>query len=162
MAGEKIYRNRTYYKRDPSDRITDRVSIDPITGCWNWTGKLALNGYGRFELNGKQMYAHRAHWAMHNGEIPEDNMICHHCDNRKCVNLHHLYMGTAQSNMDDAKNRNHMPHGEARRDRKLTAVQVAEMRTLFGSMSDIEIGRKYGVHDATIYNIRKGKRWRRS
>lgn len=161
MANEKIYRNRVYYKLSPLERLMGRVQIDTTSGCWLWTGVLMKNGYGRMEIEESQMYAHRASWFIHNGEIPSGNIVFHHCDVRNCVNPAHLYLGTYQSNMDDAKNRNRMPCGERRRDSKLSLAQVEEMRTLFGHRSDIEIGKIYGVHDATVYNIRKGKRWKR-
>ncbi len=162
MAGEKIYRNRIYYKRDPLERLMERVVVDPTTVCWNWTGKLMHHGYGRMELGGKQMYAHRASWAIHQREVPEGKILCHHCDNRRCVNPEHMYVGTAQDNSNDAVERDRLERGAHRYNSKLTAENVAEIRTLFSVKSDIEIARQFGVHDATIYNIRKGKRWKRS
>lgn len=162
MVGEKVYRNRIYYKRNPLDRLMEKVSIDDKTGCWNWTGKLMWHGYGRMELNEKQMYAHRASLVIHNGPIPDGKIVCHTCDNRACVNPSHLYLGTAQDNSNDAISRDRLQRGERRYNSKLTAENVAEIRTLFGVKTDIEIARQFGVSDSSIYNIRKGKRWRRS
>jgi len=44
-----------------------------------------------------------------NGEpIPDDIMVCHHCDNPSCVNPKHLFMGDAFDNYDDARAKGRM------------------------------------------------------
>ncbi len=46
--------------------------------------------------------AHRAAMSEHLGrELGLDEMVCHHCDNRKCVELTHLYVGDAKTNAVD-------------------------------------------------------------
>lgn len=82
-------------------------------GCWEWTSTLSKAGYGKIWYEGKQIPAHRMAWAIHRGPIPKGAMICHICDNPKCVNPLHLYIGDGFTNQQDAVNRKR--HKEARK-----------------------------------------------
>lgn len=72
-------------------------------GCWEWQAAIRSgSGYGVFQLGvGKQAPAHRVAWTLTRGEIPEGLWVLHHCDNRRCVNPDHLYLGTAKDNCRD-------------------------------------------------------------
>lgn len=85
-------------------RIIDRFFkyVTYQSGCWNWKGGVMKNGYGQFmtTVHVKE-YAHRVSYQIFYGDIPEGLIICHKCDNKKCVNPAHLYAGTRTDNLID-------------------------------------------------------------
>lgn len=70
-------------------------------GCHEWQSTLHRDGYGKFWLFNKQYAAHRASYLLQVGEIKDDLCVLHKCDNRKCVNPDHLYLGTHKQNVKD-------------------------------------------------------------
>lgn len=119
-----------------------------------------LTGYVYAKFNGKTVYAHRLAWALENGEIPADMQINHHCDNKRCIRVSHLYLGTHQENMDDGKERNRFKRlsGEKNGQAKLTDGQVAEVRA--DGRSQRTIAADHGVSRSAVQLIKAGKRRR--
>ena len=74
------------------------------SGCWEWTGKIASNGYGHTTIKGKCLLAHRAFYSHAKGEIPEGLTIDHLCRNKRCVNPDHLEAVTSRENTLRASN----------------------------------------------------------
>ncbi len=71
-------------------------------GCLVWTGTKIWNGYGRITVrDARKMLAHRAAWEAVHGPVPKGLCVLHHCDNRACCNVAHLFLGDLQANVDD-------------------------------------------------------------
>ncbi len=125
---------RPRYGSDLATKLSFYTRPDPLTGCHTWVGALH-NGdrhfsYGTLRWNGKPRPAHRLAWELVNGPIPDGIVICHRCDNPKCVNPQHLFAGTQADNVADrdAKGRNNQPKGIHSGRAKLTEEQVLAIR----------------------------------
>jgi hypothetical protein len=102
--------------RTQEERFYQKVEQPPYSAaCWIWLAAKSPQGYGHFFFNGRVDKAHRASWEIHNGAIPDDLMVLHKCDNPRCVNPEHLFLGTHQDNADDKMRKGR--HTEANKSR---------------------------------------------
>ena len=72
------------------DRVMEKVSIDPDTDCWLFTGSLIWSGYGSAGFGGKTYLTHRLTYQFWIGPIPAGMELHHLCGRRHCCNPDHL------------------------------------------------------------------------
>lgn len=80
--------------------------------CWNWTTSTFSSGYGQFKVGERNLRSHRVAWEMSHGSIPDGLSVLHHCDNRRCVNPAHLWLGTHKDNMRDMAQKSRAAAGD--------------------------------------------------
>lgn len=145
--------------RNPEARFWPKVIIGP--DCWLWAGKVKTVGYGSIVVNGRECYAHRFAWELNFGPVPDGKLVCHHCDNRRCVRPDHLFVGTDADNHADMVGKKRHRHGEEHHCCKLSAVQVIEIRRLAATgLGKRKLGRRFGVNAGTIGAILSGRTWK--
>lgn len=132
-----------------------RVRIDKETGCWEMEGSLDKDGYATV---GRKR-AHRLSYELFIGIIPRSMNVCHKCDNRKCCNPDHLFIGTQKENIADmiSKGRKANRFGERNTQNKLTESQV--LNIYHSCESQRKIADRFGIDQSTVSNIKTGKLW---
>jgi len=104
-----------------ADRLATKISPEPNSGCWLWTGCVDENGYGRFLLDGKNRRAHRVAYSCFKAPVPAGLTLDHLCRVRSCVNPDHMEPVTLAENIRRGdqgpkgwkRHNTHCPHGHA-------------------------------------------------
>jgi hypothetical protein len=127
--------------------------------CWEWKGAIDRHGYGAFSIGKRVVKAHRVSYEIFYAE-PLNNLHClHKCDNRKCVNPHHLFAGSHLDNMIDKVQKNRCYSGDQKGGNngasKITDDQAKEIRKLYnlGKYTKTKLAKMYNVHRTNIYYI---------
>lgn len=142
--------------------------IDDGDKCWNWQGSVrGYNHYGECTAHrpGTPRFireaAHRLSYKIHYGNIPTNMDVCHKCDNPRCVNPGHLFLGSRKDNMQDCLKKGRFIIGSKHKHAKLTEDVVREARLLKieGTTYDV-LEKKYNVNRMTLHAAITGKTWR--
>jgi len=152
--------------------LANRTSDDK---CWEWTGLTNGVGYGSMYVTPEvRLLAHRLAFRICCGSIPPGLLVCHRCDNPKCVNPRHLFLGTHGDNIRDAvtKKRHVSPfpelRGESNYAHKLSEEDVRVIRATYRRAmggrsrpdSSTSLGKRFGVTPHVIIGIAKGTMWK--
>ncbi len=152
------------------ERFLKCVVIDPHSGCWIWTKKgRAHGGYGMFSMYRKKFRAHRAALILIKKITPlPQYSVCHKCDNTRCVNPDHLFIGTHAENMHDClnKGRAFRVRGEKSGRAVISDAQALELLRLpketgltRNRVAKLK-AQEWGVSENTLKQILYGTNWK--
>jgi len=151
------------------ERFWKKVKIRKPHECWEWSGWLNRYGYYAIRLESIRGHwvkninieAHRICYFLVHGFLPIDMFVCHECDNKKCVNPTHLFLGTPMDNMVDKIRKGNQTRGDDTRSAKLTTQDVREIQILLkDGFRKNDIASAYGVTGGCILFIEQGKTWK--
>lgn len=137
-------------------------------GCWIWKGPVRPNGYGYFCGRRDQKFsAHRRCYEYLVGKIPPGMVLCHRCDNVRCVNPDHLFPGSQKQNIRDSIEKGRAaclhnpppvsPRGPSHHNATLSTEEVRRLRNLYQEgASRVGLARTFRVSLNTVYCIGKG------
>lgn len=131
-------------------------------GCWEWQSSLS-RGYGQMSGGpGRPLIAvHRFSYTLHIGPIPPGLSVCHRCDNRRCANPAHLFLGSPAQNSADMVAKTRQERGERHHAARFTEAEVvAIIAALSAGASQASLAREYRVSEGAICHIAAGRTWR--
>lgn len=131
-------------------------------GCFIVTSHSQMKReYYQIRVHGIRKYIHRHVYEECFGDIPEELVVCHKCDNKRCINPEHLELATQQKNIQDAVARGLKPLGSAHQFSKLKEHEVAEIKDrLLKGERNIDIAKIFNINKHTISNIKQGRVWK--
>lgn len=132
-------------------------------GCLEWQRYINKHGYGYIFVNGETWSIHRYSYFLTYGKIPRKKWVLHKCDNRKCVNPAHLFLGNNKSNTQDRVKKNRSAIGEKNGQSKLTKYEVMKIKLLFKEgFTGLQVAKIFShkVSQATIYEIKRNEIWK--
>ncbi|MDE2099909.1 MAG: hypothetical protein KGL39_21830 [Patescibacteria group bacterium] len=123
----------------------DRCALDPITGCWNWLGKMSHGRNPIWVFYGKSSSALALAWELFVGPPPRHGVIRRSCSNPLCVRPDHLTLQTGLR-----------VKGRRAGIAKLTPEAILYIRS--SALSKLALARKFGVTKWTIWAVKTGRR----
>lgn len=131
--------------------------------CWLWTAGTDRRGYGRIRSDlgaMKTVRAPRVSYEIHFGCAPPEALfVCHSCDNPRCVNPKHLFLGTPAENMADRDRKGRMAPRQGLNNpaAKVTPTIVREIRATNGTCR--HLADRFGLSPGQVWNIKQRKNW---
>lgn len=158
-------------KRQTAESFWSRVKKGKKAECWEWQGSCNNTGYGTVGWDGKTYTTHRiSAWLEGLVTSPsapdnarEETHVLHKCDNRKCCNPNHFFLGSYTDNQKDAysKSRKTQPKGSAHANAKLSVRQVTQIRKRYANGEyQVPLAKEYGVSQRVISLIVRGESYK--
>lgn len=147
-------------------RFGTKYAVNEETDCWEWQAGIGTQGYGRFKIQQPEprtVYAHRVSFVMHAGAIPEGSLVLHKCDNRRCVNPAHLFLGSQLDNMQDMakKGRDINRVGSKNPNAKLSDTDVFDIYDFYEkTKSTLKVAAEWNITKNMAWLIVRGKQWK--
>lgn len=139
-------------------RFWSHVEKLGLDDCWLWGAARLPNGYGKLNRSGKMWLAHRYAYSLMIGTIPSGLHVCHHCDNRLCVNPTHLFVGSRSDNIQDMLRKG---RGGGSVGSRFSDKNVAEVRRRFDEGDTIKhLASAFATTAQYISAIVRGKHWK--
>jgi hypothetical protein len=169
MAYDSTKENLNNWDLFFAKRFWEKVIVpdDPINECWIWDSSTDQKGYGTFRnSNRKSTYKRSlalrlAYEYFHAGELDSSQFVCHTCDNPKCVNPHHLYLGDHITNMKDKLDRGRTVKGMKNGRALLTENEVLIIREKHeNGYSKQQLAKEFLLGWTTVDNIIKRNTWK--
>lgn len=162
------------------NQITGPLPLEPrfwskvvkSDSCWLWNGTIHHSGYGIVEIRAWKprpcQFAHRVAWILTYGPIPDGMLVCHRCDQKRCCNPAHLFLGTAAENSADMARKGRARancsgvKGERNGHATLTDADIPLIRQRYalGNVTLSQLGREFGVGYGQIRRIVSRIGWR--
>lgn len=145
---------------------TKRADSGPLVGgvrCLEWTGALRASGHGQMRIRGtrKPQQSHRFAFATFGHKPIGDLCVLHKCDNPRCVEIAHLFLGTQLDNVADMMRKRRQAIGEHHSQAKLTDAKVREIRERRAlGQSNKDIAKAVGASPSNVSRVASGDTWK--
>jgi hypothetical protein len=138
-----------------------KIDIKGPDDCWLWEGCLNGSGYGHYGIHRVDVIAHRFAYMLAKGYLEDGDCVCHSCDNPRCCNPNHLWVGTNRENTIDKLKKGRHPKGEKSIRARLKQSEVDQIRQMYatGNYTTTVLGEMFHCSATNIGMIVQYKRW---